>query len=166
MSTWHDLEVSGPGTDESDGGNGSSFRRILVPVRSPAESAEALTAATSICGNTINSVLRLVHVRLYDPPAPRCPGRFYLETPAEAAALLDEALLIVWSGGAQATTAVLESPRAELPAAIARAASAWRADVIVLTRRSRPAISRLVLGSVADQVMRIASCPVLSVHPD
>jgi nucleotide-binding universal stress UspA family protein len=44
-------------------------------------------------------------------------------------------------------------------------ASAWRADVIVLTRRPRPAISRMVLGSVADQVMRKASCPVLTVHP-
>ena len=43
--------------------------------------------------------------------------------------------------------------------------SEWRADVIVLTRRQRPAISRLVLGSVADQVMHQASCPVLAVHP-
>jgi nucleotide-binding universal stress UspA family protein len=29
----------------------------------------------------------------------------------------------------------------------------------------RPAVSRLVLGSVADQVMHKASCPVLTVHP-
>ena len=37
--------------------------------------------------------------------------------------------------------------------------------MIVLTRRRRPAISRVVQGSVADQVMRKASCPVLTVHP-
>jgi nucleotide-binding universal stress UspA family protein len=83
----------------------------------------------------------------------------------EAAALLDEALLIVWGGGAGATTAVVDAPRGEVAAAIAQQASAWRADVIVLTRCRRPAISRLVLGSVADQVMHKASCPVLTVHP-
>jgi len=166
MSTSDDLEVAVPGTGESDAGDGSSFRRIFVPVRSPGESARALAAATRICSSTINGVLRLVHVRAYEPPVRGCPGRFYFETKAEAAALMDEALLIIWSGGAQATTAVVDAPRVQIGMAIARAASQWPADVIVLTRRRRSAFSRLVLGSVADQVMRTASCPVLSVHPD
>jgi nucleotide-binding universal stress UspA family protein len=165
MSAAYDLRAAAPNTDAPGFGDGPSFRRILVPVRSPAESAEALAAAARVCSSTINGVLRLVHVRLYDPPMPRCPGRFYAETVAEAGALLDEALLIVWGGGARATTAVMDAPRGELAAAIAQQAAAWRADVIVLNRRRRPAISRLVLGSVADQVMRKASCPVLTVHP-
>jgi nucleotide-binding universal stress UspA family protein len=164
MSASYDLEVAVPGTD-MPGGDGPSFRRILVPVRSPGESAEALAAAARICNSTINGVLRLIHVRIYDPPMPRCPGPFYPETAAEATALLDEALLIVWGGGARATTTVVNTPRGEVAAAIAQQASAWRADVIVLTRRRRPAISRMVLGSVADQVMRKASCPVLTVSP-
>jgi nucleotide-binding universal stress UspA family protein len=165
MSASYDLKAAVPDTDAPHFGDGPSFRRILVPVRSPAESAEALTAAARVYGSTINGVLRLVHVRLYNPPMPRCPGRFYAETAAEAGAVLDEALLIVWGGGAQATAAVMDAPRAELAAAIAQPASAWRADVIVLNRRTRPAISRMVLGSVSDQVMRKASCPVLTVHP-
>jgi len=165
MSASYGLGVAVPGTDRPDFGRGPSFRRILVPVRSPAESAEALAAAVRVCDSTINGVLRLVHVRVYDPPMPRCPGRFYTETVAAAAAVLDDAMLIVWGGGAQATTGVVDAPQGEVGAAIARQASAWRADVIVLTRRHRPAISRFVLGSVADQVMRKASCPVLAVHP-
>jgi nucleotide-binding universal stress UspA family protein len=164
MPASHDLQVAVPGTGVPDGGE-PSFRRILIPVRSPGESAEALAAAARVCGSTINGVLRLIHVRIYDPPMPRCPSRFYTETVAEAAALLDEALLIVWGGGAQATTAVVDAPRGEVAAAIAQQASAWRADVIVLTRRRRPGISRVVLGSVADQVMSKASCPVLTVQP-
>jgi nucleotide-binding universal stress UspA family protein len=164
MSVSHDLEVAVPGTDVPAGGE-PSFRRIFVPVRSPGESAEALAVAARVWSSTVHGVLRLVHVRMYDPPMPRCPGRFYPETAAEAAALLDEALLIVWSSGARATTAVMDAPRGEVAAAIAQQASAWRADVIVLTRRPRPAISRMVLGSMADQVMRKASCPVLTVHP-
>jgi nucleotide-binding universal stress UspA family protein len=165
MSVSYDLKAAVPGTDGPGDGNGPSFRRIFVPVRSPGESAAALTAAARVCGSTINGKLRLVHVRIYDPPMPRCPSRFYPETAAEAAALLDEALLIVWGSGAPATTAVVDAPRGEVAAAIARQASRWRADVIVLTRRRRPAISRLVLGSVADQVMQKATCPVLTVHP-
>jgi len=166
VSASYDLQLAVPGTGEPGAGNGRSFLRIFVPVRSPGESADALAAATRICGSTANCVLRLLHVRIYDPPMPRCPGRFYLETAAEAADLLDEALLMVWGGGAQATTAVIDAPRSDVAVAIARQASAWRADVIVLTRRRRPAISRVVLGSVADQVMRNATCPVLTVKPN
>jgi nucleotide-binding universal stress UspA family protein len=165
MSASYDLGVAFPDTGVPGFGGGPSFRRIFVPVRSPADSAEALTAATRVCSSTINGVLRLVHVRAYDPPMPRCPSRFYAETVAEARAVLDEALLIVWGGGAQASTAAVDAPRGEVAAAIAQQASAWHADVIVLTRRPRPAISRLLLGSVADQVMRKAACPVLAVHP-
>jgi nucleotide-binding universal stress UspA family protein len=165
MSASYDLGVTFPGTDVPDFGGGPSFRRIFVPVLSAAESAEALTAAARVCGSTINGVLRLVHVRAYDPPMPRCPSRFYTETVDEAAAVLDEALLIVWGGGARATTVMVDSPRREVATTIAQQASAWQADVIVLTRRPRLAISRLVLGSVADQVMRKATCPVLAVHP-
>jgi len=164
MSVSHELEVAVPGTDVPDGGEPSS-RRIFVPVRSPSESAEALAAAARVWSSTVNGVLRLVHVRMYDPPMPRCPGRFYPESAAEAVALLDEALLILWGSGARATTAVVDAPRGKVAAAIAQQATAWRADVIVLTRRPRPAISRMVLGSVADQVMRKANCPVLTVHP-
>jgi nucleotide-binding universal stress UspA family protein len=165
MSTSCDLGVAVPDTGVPDAGDGPSFQRIFVPVRSPGDSAEALAAAARVYSSTVNGVLRLVHVRIYDPPMPRCPGRFYPETMAEAAALLDEALLIVWGAGARATTAVVDAPRAEVAAAHALQAAAWRADVIVLTRRRRPAISRMVLGSVADQVMRKATCPVLTVHP-
>jgi nucleotide-binding universal stress UspA family protein len=166
MSVSRSLEGAIPGTDLPDGGGGPSFRRILVPVSSPDRSASALATATRICASTLNGVLRLVHVRVYDPPAARCPGRFYLETRGEAAALLDESLLIVWGCGATATTAVVDAPRSELAAAIARQASAWGADMIVLTRRRRSAVTRIVLGSVADHVMRAAPCPVLTVQPD
>jgi len=40
-------------------------------------------------------------------------------------------------------------------------AAAWPADLIVLTRRPRPAMACLDLGSMPDQVMRQASCPML-----
>jgi nucleotide-binding universal stress UspA family protein len=110
-------------------------------------------------------VLRLVHVRICDPPLP-IVGRLDLETAGDAAALLEEALLMAWAcGGPRATTAVVDARRSDAAVAIARQAAAWPADLIVLARRPRLAITRLAGGSVPDQVMRKASCPVLAVPP-
>jgi nucleotide-binding universal stress UspA family protein len=65
----------------------------------------------------------------------------------------------------RATTAVVDARHSDVAVAIARQAAAWPADLIVLTRRPRLAITRLVGGSVPDQVMRKASCPVPAVPP-
>jgi nucleotide-binding universal stress UspA family protein len=108
-------------------------------------------------------MLRLVHVRTCDPPQRRA-ARFYRETAGQAAAVLEEALLAAWAcGGPRATTALVDARHGDVATAITWQASAWHADLIALTRRPRPAIARLVRGSVADQVMRKASCPVLVV---
>ena len=162
MVTIDDREVALPGTGAPPIDGGSSFRRILVPVRSPGESGPALAMAGRICAMT-GGVLRLVHVRTCDPPLP-IAGRFYMETPGEAAAVLEEALLAAWAcGGPRATTAVVDARAGNVALAIAWQAAAWPADLIVLTRSPRPALTRLVRGSVPDQVMRTASCPVLAI---
>lgn len=164
MSGSYVPEVAFPGTDALAAGDGPSIRRVLAPVGSAAGAIEALAVAARVCRD-INAVLRLIHVRIYDPPMARCPSRFYPETVAEAEALLDEALVAVWRVGARASTAVVDAPRGDEAEAIARYASAWHADVIVLTRRPRSAVARLLTGSVPDQVLRKAHCPVLTVHP-
>jgi len=84
MLTIDELGKAGSGTSAHPGDGSSSFRRILVPVRSPGESGPALAMAGRICAMT-GGVLRLVHVRTCDPPLP-IAGRFYMETPGEAAA--------------------------------------------------------------------------------
>jgi len=156
------MTVPGGGVYRGDGD--SWFRRILVPVRAPGQAYPALAMAARICGTT-GGVLRLVHVRTCDPPLP-IVGRFYLATPGEATAVLEEALLAAWAcGGPPATTVVVDARRGDVAAAIAWQAAAWPADLIVLTRRPRPALSRLVRGSVPDQVMRKASRPVLAIPP-
>ena len=135
-----------------------------MPVHAPGQAYPALAVAARICGMT-GGVLRLVHVRTCDPPLP-IVGRLYLETPGEATAVLEEALLAAWAcGGPRATAVVADARRGDVAAAIAWQAAAWPADLIVLARRPRSAITRLVGGSVPDQVMRKASCPVLAVPP-
>jgi nucleotide-binding universal stress UspA family protein len=48
---------------------------------------------------------------------------------------------------------------------IVRYAQEQEIDIIVIGTHGRSAISHLLLGSVAEKVVRSAPCPVLSVHP-
>jgi len=50
--------------------------------------------------------------------------------------------------------------------AIAAAAGSEHADILVVGSRGRRGAGRALLGSVSDQLIRTASCPVLVVRPD
>jgi nucleotide-binding universal stress UspA family protein len=70
---------------------------------------------------------------------------------------------VVGSGGFKraVTHLRLESPAAE----IAQLASDLEADLAVVGTHGRRGFSRVLLGSVAEAVVRLASCPVLVVRP-
>ena len=51
----------------------------------------------------------------------------------------------------------------EAPIAIINAAKEIKADLIVMGNHGRTGLSRFLMGSVAEQVLRKAPCPVLSV---
>ena len=48
---------------------------------------------------------------------------------------------------------------------IVQAADAEKVDLIVMATHGRTGLSHLVMGSVAERVVRTASCPVLTVRP-
>jgi nucleotide-binding universal stress UspA family protein len=50
--------------------------------------------------------------------------------------------------------------------AIAAAAGSEHADILVVGSRGRRGAGRALLGSVSDELIRTASCPVLVVRPD
>ena len=49
--------------------------------------------------------------------------------------------------------------------AIADTAKQIKADLIVMATHGRTGLSHLLLGSVAERVVRAATCPVLTLHP-
>ena len=55
---------------------------------------------------------------------------------------------------------MLDGPPAET---IARAGRAARAGLLVIGTHGRTGITRIAMGSVAGRVLRIATCPVLTV---
>jgi len=142
---------------------GPSFRRILVPVDAFGRSSGALALATRLCLADAGK-LRIVHVRVFDPPV-KGTGRFYPESSEDATAVLERAAAGAWARGAKASGVVVDCQRGLVAQAISDAGQDFNAELIVLARRSRLAISRLLLGSIADQVMRRATCPVLVVRP-
>ena len=51
------------------------------------------------------------------------------------------------------------------PESIVEAATETKADLIVIGTHGRTGLTRLVIGSVAERVVRLAPCPVLCVKP-
>lgn len=61
--------------------------------------------------------------------------------------------------------AVSEMVTSESPAReIARYATDHKVDLLVIGTHGRSGITRLLIGSVAEKVVRLAPCPVLTVH--
>ena len=58
----------------------------------------------------------------------------------------------------------LLSNRARPWEAIVRAADELHCDVIVLASRGRGALAKLWIGTTAEKVVRMANCPVMTVH--
>ena len=163
MHLFRPAAPSTPDSDMRDDERYGSFRRVLVPVDTLEMSVNALRLAART-GRATGGRLRLVHVRVWDPPGPRS-ARFYSETSEEATALLDNAMRYVWDFGVEASGVVVEAQRSSAGTAIIGEASRWAADVIVLTARPRRLLTLGVWDKATRQVMQTAACPVLVVHP-
>jgi universal stress protein A len=68
-----------------------------------------------------------------------------------------------WASGRKVLQAVVEgSPKTE----IVRYARKHNIDLIVLATHGRTGLSHVMMGSVAESVVRTAPCPVLTVRPE
>jgi nucleotide-binding universal stress UspA family protein len=144
------------------------FSRILVPTDFSEPSDAALEYARSLA-TKFGSTLHLLHMI----DAPFANGQFgsevfIAETPAIEAELFEEAKAklahrVTPSDKARfnATTEVIvgSSPRGILDYATERAM-----DLIVMGTHGRSGMAHLLMGSVAEKVVRSAPCPVLTVR--
>lgn len=141
-----------------------AFQNILVPVDFSVHSAQAIEAAVDL-SRRYDGLITLVHV--YDPVAYALPDGYVLFTPSQfdrLIAALEEQLqaakkAAVQLGALRVDTRLLEGFPAE---EIRDFAARTGADLIVMGTHGRGAVKHLLLGSVAERVVRTAPCPVLT----
>ena len=89
--------------------------------------------------------------------------KYVSESRAAAAKSLAGVLDPTWAAGRRVIQAVVEgSPKTE----IIRYARDHDIDLIVLSTHGRTGLAHVLMGSVAESVVRTAPCPVLTVRPE
>ena len=144
------------------------FETILVPVDFSDHSKEALDTAIQIAhlfGSTIH-LLHCYHIQTagISPYGIVLPSGYYADIRDAAEKQLNDWLELVSNEGIQSET-ILSADSPSL--AINLAAEEVEADLIVMGTRGLSGLKHAVLGSVAERVVRLAPCPVLTVkHPE
>lgn len=143
------------------------FKRILVPVDGSPTSNKALAAALQLardCGarvRLLHALDELVFVGMYE----YSPN--LVEVVRDGAKkVLADALEIAKSAGVEADTRLVDEPGHRLGDTVAQEATQWGADLIVLGTHGRRGFSRIVLGSGAEEIIRGATVPVLTIRGD
>lgn len=146
----------------------TGFRRVLIPVDGSAVGDQVIERAAGVAGTEgVQYTLLRVLAATMAPTQTVLPRRG--ETPATQAqrATVEHQL--------EATADVLRSRGLAVEVRIgvndnpARAIldyeEEWSADLVAMATRSRGGVERLVLGSVADKVLRGSDCPLLVWNP-
>lgn len=141
------------------------YKRILVPVDGSETSTKALVAALQLARESEGCV-RLLHA--FDPldftGAYDFGGQVLEAARKDAARILDDALQIALASGVPSDSRLLEAPGQRLGESVAQEARAWDADLVVVGTHGRRGVGRVLLGSGAEQVLRMAPVPVLAVR--
>ena len=145
----------------------SRIKRMLVPTDFSATSDIAFNYALDMAAREGASV-RLLHVIEDASFAAAYPDGLFVELPGlrerlvnEARKRLDDAVKACAAMQVTATAEVLVGPPASC---ITGEANACGSDLIVMGTHGRTGFAHLMLGSVAERVLRSAQCPVLTVR--
>jgi nucleotide-binding universal stress UspA family protein len=144
------------------------FETILVPVDFSDHSKEALDTAIQIA-HLFKSTIHLLHCYHIQaagiaPYGIVMPSGYYDDIRDAAEKHLDDWHKMVSNEGIKSKS-ILSADSPSL--AISLAAEEIEADLIVMGTRGLSGLKHAVLGSVAERVVRLAPCPVLTVkHPE
>ena len=143
------------------------YKRILVAFDESEVAGRALTEAIAMA-NDSDASLRIIHA--VDVMFPATTDMVYvdLETyrqdrAAAGQAVVDGAVARARAAGVTVESGVLEVEGSRFSNAILNEAKAWGAQLIVVGTRGRGALLHLLLGSVAERIIRHSPVPVLLV---
>jgi nucleotide-binding universal stress UspA family protein len=141
------------------------FRRILCATDF-SDTAEAAWEAACELARAHRAELVLVHVFTEFPIYPEVAVVEVQRVWEEQRAWVENALAErVTAATRQGLTARWLLKTGVAPEAIVDAATETRADLIAIGTHGRTGLTRLVIGSVAERVVRLAPCAVLSIKP-
>jgi nucleotide-binding universal stress UspA family protein len=142
------------------------YRSILVPIEFDDPSLLALDFAARIATDQ-RATLHVLHVAPQLPAFGEPDVSENEHSPGEEKARLTlrEIAKQHLTGVNHEIHTASAGPRA-LAKAIARVATEVNADMIILKTHGRKGLSRFILGSVAEEVLRTAPCPVLTLSPE
>ena len=145
------------------------FKRVLIPVDGSQTSNRALTTALQLARETgglvrlLYVVEELAHLSGYDQ---------FAVSSADMAAIvresgqkvLDDSMAIAAAAGVQVDHVLVDTFTQRLGEVVAAAAKAWHADLVVVGTHGRRGIGRVLMGSGAEEIIRLAPVPVLVVR--
>jgi len=140
------------------------FSKIMVPLDGSSFAEEALPYAHGLAERN-NAVLLLARVdETFEPP----PGVFVPATAIpevfqlSAGEYLEQQAARLTLAGLNVQTILLEGKVAD---ALLKCAREESVDLVVMSTHGRTGLSRLLMGSVAEQIVHAAPCPVLLIRP-
>ncbi|QHE86136.1 universal stress protein [Hydrogenophaga sp. BPS33] len=144
-----------------------SYKRILVPYDGSETSDKALVAALNMAREQGGRV-RVIHDidELAMASGYEYAGELAQLARDQGKKLLDDALVMVRAAGVEGDTRLLDVPGRRLGDAVSDEAAVWQADLVVVGTHGRRGLSRVLLGSGAESVIRLSTVPVLVIRGD
>ena len=144
-----------------------AIQSILAPTDFSAHSEKAVRYACGLA-ERLGAELHLVHILSEILPAgpdpllmPVIPPEYYKENEDRARETLDRLINPTWGAPRSVVTAVRWGSPVE---AIVSYAVDQRVDLVVIATHGRTGLSHVLLGSVAERIVREAPCPVLTIR--
>jgi len=142
------------------------WKRILCPIDFSPTSRGAADAAVGLA-RRFGATVTLFHS--YDMPAYPMPDGSFVPVPMPLQEITDaiERTLAEWKRTSQAAAPVpidVASTVGPATSEILRFAKEGRYDLIVMGTHGRTGLRHMLLGSVAERIVREAACPVLTIR--
>lgn len=145
------------------------YKRILVPVDGSETSNKALVAALQLARQgggrvrLIHAVEELAYLSGFDQYG-GYSGDLVRIMRENAAKILGDGMAIAKSAGVEADNMLYDNFGERLGEVVADAAKSWNADLIVVGTHGRRGVDRMLMGSGAEQIIRLAPAPVLVIR--
>lgn len=141
------------------------YKRILVPLDGSETSNKALVTALQLARDAggrvrvLHAVDELAYLSGYE-----YSGDVIQIARENATKVLSNGIAMAQAAGVPAEQQLIDAPGVRLGDSVASDARQWEADLIVLGTHGRRGLGRVLLGSGAEQIIRLAPVPVLVIR--